>query len=55
MYLVSAFRLPYWPPPFFFTRPIAAVTMFLAIGLFVWPLVGVVRKRLNSGADSAGG
>jgi putative tricarboxylic transport membrane protein len=33
----------------FFTRPIAAVTMFLAIGLFVWPLVGVVRKRLNSG------
>ena len=32
----------------FFNRPIAGTIMVLAIGLLLWPLVNVIRRRLNS-------
>ena len=38
----------------FFTRPIAGTIMVIAIGLFLWPLVNTIRRRLGSGGSSAG-
>jgi putative tricarboxylic transport membrane protein len=39
----------------FFERPISGTIMFIAIGLFAWPIFSAVRKRLRSGAYSAEG